>query len=48
VFESVLVAVGHTARSIMTGACQLAFNDFRDPKMMKTIAKEYDLTNWDE
>jgi hypothetical protein len=48
VFESVLAAVGHTERSIMTGACQLAFNDCRDPKAMKIIAKEYDLTNWDD
>jgi hypothetical protein len=48
VFESVLGSVGHTERSIMTGACQLAFNDCRNLETMKTIAKEYDLTNWDD
>jgi hypothetical protein len=48
VFESVLGSVGHTERSIMTGACQLAFNDCRSLETMKTIAKEYDLTNWDD
>ena len=48
VFESVLGAAGHNESLIMRGACQLAFNDCRDLQTMKTIAKEYDLTNWDD
>lgn len=43
VFESVLGAAGMTEKLIMRGACQLAFNQYRDIEMMKTLSKEYDL-----
>ena len=48
VFESVVAAAGFNETVIMKGACELAFNDMRDLQTMKRLAKEYDLTNWDD
>jgi hypothetical protein len=43
VFESVLGAAGISEKTIMRGACQLAFNECRDFEVMKALSKEYDL-----
>lgn len=43
VFESVLRASGYTESIVMCGACQLAFNDARDPSAMQKLIEEYDL-----
>lgn len=43
VFESVLGAAGMTEKLIMRGACQLAFNEYRDLETMKQLSKDYDL-----
>lgn len=43
VFESVLGAAGINEKAIMRGACQLAFNEFRDEADMKALSQEYDL-----
>ena len=48
VFESVLGAAGMNEKLIMRGACQLAFNEFRDIELMKALSKEYDLDFNDE
>lgn len=44
VFQNVLRAVGFSEVNIMSGACRLAFNEYRDPADMKRIAAENDLT----
>lgn len=44
VFQSVLRAVGFSEGNIMAGACQLAFNEYRDPADMKKVAAEHELT----
>jgi hypothetical protein len=44
VFQNVLRAVGFSEGNIMAGACQLAFNEYRDPADMKKVAAENDLT----
>ena len=44
VFQNVLRGVGFTEENIMAGACQLAFNEYRDPESMKKIANKNDLT----
>jgi hypothetical protein len=44
VFQNVLRGVGFTEENIMAGACQLAFNEYRDPQSMKKIADKNDLT----
>lgn len=43
VFESVLGAAGMTEKLIMRGACQLAFNEWRDLEDMKKLSSDYDL-----
>jgi hypothetical protein len=43
VFESVLAAVGFRSDVIMRGACELAFNETRDPSLMQKVAFDYDL-----
>ena len=43
VFESVLGAAGMTEKLIMRGACQLAFNEYREVIAMKALSNEYDL-----
>lgn len=43
VFASVLAANGFTEETIMSGACQLAFNEWRSQESMKKIAEEYGL-----
>lgn len=43
VFESVLGAAGMTEKTIMRGACQLAFNEYRSVEDMVKLSKEYDL-----
>ena len=48
VFESTVRAAGFLEVSVMAGACQLAFNDGRDQEAMKTLAKDYDLVNWND
>lgn len=42
-FESFLRAVGFSDRLIMDGATQLAFNEWRDEKMMREIAENNEL-----
>jgi hypothetical protein len=44
VFQNVLRGVGFTEENIMAGACQLAFNEYREPESMKKIADRSDLT----
>ena len=44
VFEQVLRAEGFSDRVIMTGACQLAFNERRSDTDMQAVADEYGLT----
>lgn len=44
VFQNVLRGVGFSEHDIMAGACQLAFNEYREPEMMKKIASRNDLT----
>ena len=44
VFQNVLRAVGFSEGNIMSGACQLAFNEYRNPEDMKRVAAEHDLT----
>jgi len=34
---------GFSEKNICSGGCQLAFNEYRTPEMMRQIAKEYDL-----
>ena len=43
-FEKVAKILGYSDRVIMAGGCELAFSELRDPKVMKNVAKEYDLT----
>lgn len=43
IFESVLAAAGFRPDVIMRGACELAFNETRDPSMMQKVAFDYDL-----
>lgn len=42
-FQSFLRAVGFDDRVIMSGATELAFNEFRDEKMMREVAENNDL-----
>jgi hypothetical protein len=42
-FEKFLFFIGYNEQSIMSGACSLAFNEFRSSELMKKVAKEYDL-----
>lgn len=42
-FQSFLRAVGFSDRVIMDGAAELAFNEFRDEKMMREVAENNDL-----
>jgi hypothetical protein len=43
IFEKVLAYQGFSEKNICAGGCQLAFNEYRTPKMMREIAKEYEL-----
>ena len=43
IFEKVLAYQGFSAENICAGGCQLAFNEYRAPELMRQIAKEYDL-----
>ena len=43
IFEKVLAYQGFSEKNICAGGCQLAFNEYRTPEMMRQIAKEYDL-----
>ena len=42
-YEKFLLASGYDEKSIMSGACSLAFNDWRSPELMKKVADEHDL-----
>ena len=42
-FEKVLRFQGFTDDMIAKGACQLAFNPYRAPELMRRVAHEYDL-----
>jgi hypothetical protein len=42
-FEKFLLFIGYNEQSIMSGACSLAFNDFRSSELMKKVIKEYNL-----
>lgn len=42
-FEKILRYQGFTEDVIAKGACQLAFNEYRDQAVMRNVAKEYDL-----
>ena len=43
IFEKILGYQGFSEKNICAGACQLAFNEYRAPELMRQIAKEYDL-----
>jgi hypothetical protein len=43
IFEKVLAYQGFSEKNICAGGCQLAFNEYRTPGMMREIAKEYEL-----
>ena len=43
IFEKVLAASGFSERVIMKGACEMAFNSYRNQKDMQSIYDEYDL-----
>lgn len=42
-FKKFLMAVGFSEKNIIQGACNLAFNDSNDEKIMSEVAEEYDL-----
>ena len=42
-FKKFLMAVGFTEKNIMQAGCSLAFNEVCSEKLMKEVAKEYDL-----
>jgi hypothetical protein len=42
-FEKVLRFQGFTDLAIAKGACQLAFNPYRETEIMRKVAHEYDL-----
>lgn len=42
-FEKVLLASGFSEYVVMSGACELAFNEWRDTADMRKVFKEYDL-----
>jgi len=42
-FGKVLMAMGFGEKTIMSGACGLAFNEMRDLETMVKVAKEFDL-----
>jgi hypothetical protein len=42
-YEKFLLVAGYSEQNIMSGACSLAFNDWRSSELMKKVAKEYDL-----
>jgi hypothetical protein len=42
-FEKILRYQGFDEHVIARGACQLAFNEYRDQALMRKVAKEYDL-----
>jgi hypothetical protein len=43
IFEKVLAYQGFSEKNVCAGGCQLAFNEYRAPELMRQIAKEYDL-----
>lgn len=43
-FEKVAKTLGYSDYVIMSGGCEIAFNEFRETEAMKKVAKEYDLT----
>jgi len=43
IFEKVLAYQGFSAENICAGGCQLAFNEYRKPELMRKTAKNYDL-----
>lgn len=43
-FGKTLAAVGFQESVIMSGACRLAFNEYRPIELMRSVAHEYDLT----
>lgn len=44
VFQRLLSSAGFGEREIMKGACHLAFNEYRPVDLMRSVAKEYELT----
>lgn len=44
IFEKVAKTLGYSDNVIMSGGCEIAFNEFRETEAMKKVAKEYDLT----
>jgi hypothetical protein len=43
IFEKVLAYQGFSEANICAGCCQLAFNEYREPELMRKTAKDYDL-----
>ena len=43
IFARVLAYEGFSEENICAGGCQLAFNEYRKPEMMKKIADRYEL-----
>lgn len=43
VFQRVLALAGFSERNVMSGGCQLAFNEMRSVDAMRDVAKQYDL-----
>ena len=42
-FEKVAKTLGYSDNVIMSGGCEIAFNEFRETDAMKKVAKDYDL-----
>lgn len=42
-FDQVLRGAGFSEEIIMKGGCELAFNEWRKPEVMRRVAEEYDL-----
>lgn len=42
-FQNILALAGHSERTIMDGACRLAFNEYRQTSDMQRLVREFDL-----
>ena len=42
-FQNILSLAGHSERTIMTGACRLAFNEWRPADEMRRLVREFEL-----
>lgn len=42
-FQNILALAGHSERTIMDGACRLAFNEYRNTSDMQRLVRDFDL-----